>query len=104
MLCYGVTSFIQVLEGPETEVILLYARIIRDNRHHQCRILDIHVADERIFDEWAMAHVKSSEDDFNALSKSIQGACKKHHQASREVASVLRKYLGDNVKMTSVSK
>lgn len=31
LLCYGGTSFIQILEGPEAEVINLYASIVNDD-------------------------------------------------------------------------
>lgn len=97
LLCYGGTSFIQILEGPEDEVIRLYANIIHDERHHDCKILDIHVGSKRVFDKWAMAYVHSTKDDFEELSEVIDGAGKKHEQSVKEVVSLLRSYLGKEV-------
>ncbi len=99
LLFYGGTSFIQILEGPESEVIKLYSQILEDERHHGCRILDIHITDKRVFENWAMAYVHSSKDDFEELSAVLTGRIKKHQQASHELASLLRKYLGKKIEL-----
>jgi RNA-binding protein YlmH len=57
MLCTGRGCFVQVLEGPEREVITLYARIIRDARHEDVQLLTIRLATERAFARWSMGHV-----------------------------------------------
>lgn len=101
LLCYGGTSFIQILEGPEQEVILLYATILNDERHHGCKILDIHIDMKRIFENWAMAYVHSTKDDFDELSNLLQGAGKKHEQIVSQVVSVLKSYLGKKIDSAS---
>ncbi len=94
LLCYGGKSFVQVLEGPESAVIALYAKILNDERHHACHILDIHPASQRIFKDWAMAYVHASEADVAALSSVIENTRKQHPQAANDVAAILRKYIG----------
>lgn len=103
LLCYGGTSFIQILEGPEAEIINLYARIVNDERHHGCKLLDVHLSSKRIFNNWAMAYVHSSEADFDELSGVIIGATKKHEQSVNEVSTILRKYLGQKVNLNIAS-
>ena len=56
-LSFGNGSFMQVLEGPETEVIPLYARIIADPRHRDCVILSINLIRDRLFSNWSMGYV-----------------------------------------------
>lgn len=48
--------FLQVLEGPEDPVSETYARISRDWRHTDCRILFDEPVVERAFAEWSMAY------------------------------------------------
>jgi hypothetical protein len=48
---------IKVLEGPETEVLPLYARILQDRRHRDCVIISIQLARVRLFPNWSMGHV-----------------------------------------------
>ncbi len=103
LLCYGGTSFIQILEGPEAEVVNLYASIVNDERHHGCKLLDVHITNKRIFDNWAMAYVHSSKADFDQLSDVIDGAIKKHEQSVNEVTSILRRYLGQKIPLSSAS-
>jgi hypothetical protein len=103
LLCYGGTSFIQILEGPEAEVINLYASIVNDERHHGCQLLDIHITNKRIFDNWAMAYVHSSKADFDELSDVIEGAKKKHEQSVNEITLILRRYLGQKIHLSSAS-
>lgn len=49
--------FAQVLEGPQTEVEALYARIARDSRHDALRLDTAGPSDDRLFEKWAMAVV-----------------------------------------------
>lgn len=50
-------QFAQTLEGPETVVRALYARICLDRRHGQVELLDTQAVPERVFGRWAMARV-----------------------------------------------
>lgn len=101
LLCYGGTSFIQILEGPEDDVIRLYANIIDDDRHHNCKLLDVHLDSKRMFDKWAMAYVHSSQDDFEQLSEIMHNTSKKHEQTVKEVVLLLRSYLGKHLDLAS---
>jgi hypothetical protein len=49
--------FVQVLEGDETTVRGLYARIAADTRHDQVELLDEQAVPERVFSRWSMAKV-----------------------------------------------
>jgi hypothetical protein len=49
--------FLQVIEGPQSEVNALYQRIERDPRHRNVRLLDFGPLARRRFDGWAMRHV-----------------------------------------------
>lgn len=49
--------FVQVLEGDESAVRKLYARITHDPRHDRVTLLDTGSIDERVFARWAMAEV-----------------------------------------------
>lgn len=55
MLLYTPSHFVQVLEGPTHEVSLAMARIGRDPRHSQLRVVDDREVDVREFATWAMA-------------------------------------------------
>ena len=55
MLSSGV--FIQVLEGPLGAVEATFERICCDLRHRHVRLLELAVAEERVFGDWAMVQV-----------------------------------------------
>jgi Sensors of blue-light using FAD len=54
LLVYFEGSFLQVLEGPNDDVELLYQSITRDSRHTKCRLLLRTEIEEREFGEWSM--------------------------------------------------
>ncbi len=56
LLCSGET-FVQVLEGEETEVRSIFDRISLDDRHDDVAVLETGPIDERVFSRWAMAEV-----------------------------------------------
>jgi hypothetical protein len=58
LLSFSHGHFLQVLEGPETEVLPLYARILQDRRHRDCVIISIQLARLRLFPNWRMGHVQ----------------------------------------------
>jgi hypothetical protein len=47
--------FLQALEGPDTEISALMARIMLDPRHRSVRILGVTVVEARLFQDWSMA-------------------------------------------------
>lgn len=58
VLCTGRGTFVQSLEGPEANVITLYARILRDPRHRDVSLVSIGLAGSRSFAQWSMAHIE----------------------------------------------
>ena len=58
ILSFNHGHFLQVLEGPETEVLALYSRILKDSRHRECVILSIQLTRTRLFPNWSMGHVQ----------------------------------------------
>ena len=57
ILCFSDNIFIQVLEGGRDEVCETYNKIVRDNRHHEVRILTYDEISERRFGGWTMGQV-----------------------------------------------
>ncbi|MEL6740161.1 MAG: BLUF domain-containing protein [Planctomycetota bacterium] len=63
MLLYRDGDFLQVLEGPKDAVLMLYSKIIRDQRHHSIATLTNADVPERGFGDWTMAfHQVGAED------------------------------------------
>ena len=58
ILLFTAHTFLQVLEGPDTEVASLFERIQRDKRHGNVLVLDYRPIDTRAFADWSMAFVK----------------------------------------------
>lgn len=55
ILLYKDGNFMQVLEGPESAVLALYARIAGDLRHRGMLTIDSGTAETRQFEGWSMA-------------------------------------------------
>ncbi len=47
-------KFLQVLEGPSEEVNALYAKLIRDRRHHDLVLISYEQIATRCFEDWSM--------------------------------------------------
>lgn len=69
MLLYHNGSFIQALEGAQTEVELIYERIGKDPRHTESRILFRGEVFERDFDGWSMGFYRSKQ----SQSENLEG-------------------------------
>lgn len=57
ILCYSGDIFMQVLEGGRDAVCELYNNIVRDDRHHDVRLLSFEEIGERRFSSWTMGQV-----------------------------------------------
>lgn len=55
LLLYGEGSFMQLLEGPDEWVELVYKRILKDSRHTNLLEIDYSLRSDRQFSEWSMA-------------------------------------------------
>jgi hypothetical protein len=71
ILCYNHSDFIQVLEGPETAVIKLYQKIIDDERHHDCKLINISLTDKYIFKNWSMGYIDISHGNMQLLRQEL---------------------------------
>jgi hypothetical protein len=54
MLLYGGGNFLQMLEGDEKEVRNLYEKILLDERHKDCFLIEEIKISERTFGAWSM--------------------------------------------------
>jgi hypothetical protein len=54
-LLFDDLHFIQFLEGPREDVMALFARIERDERHYQVTVIEMTTPPARIFGNWWMA-------------------------------------------------
>lgn len=68
VLVSGGGWFMQLLEGPESAVLKLYARILDDRRHGSARVLHITPANEAIFGEWSMGFVRRNPLEFEHVT------------------------------------
>ncbi len=57
LLAYG-GRFLQLIEGQASAVERTFARIERDPRHRNVVVIDREFASVRLFEHWAMRHVK----------------------------------------------
>lgn len=57
VLLHGGGLFMQILEGPEREVLRQYVKILDDQRHSDARIIHISPANSRLFEKWSMGSI-----------------------------------------------
>jgi len=67
VLVHGGGQFMQILEGPEHEVLRLYVKIMGDSRNSNCQIIHISPANERMFKEWSMGVIESDPMNFQHI-------------------------------------
>jgi hypothetical protein len=65
ILIHGCGLFMQVLEGPEQDVLRKYVKILDDPRHSDAQILYISPANDRIFEKWSMGASRAIPCNFN---------------------------------------
>ena len=68
VLYFGDGCFFQCLEGEETAVDTLYAKILRDPRHKDLKIISRKAIEERSFGDWSMKYVPVEQ----AMTKLLQ--------------------------------
>lgn len=69
VLVHGGGLYLQLLEGPETNVLRLYTKILDDKRHTDCRIIYISPTKERLFDNWTMGSIERDPLSFEQIAK-----------------------------------
>jgi len=68
VLLYGGGLFMQILEGPEKNVLRQYVKILDDPRHEDSIIIYLSPANERMFEQWAMGAIYNNPLDFQHIS------------------------------------
>ena len=69
VLVHGGGMFMQVLEGPEQNVLRTYMKILDDKRHTDSRIIQISPIKERMFDNWTMGVIEAEPLTFEHVAK-----------------------------------
>ena len=98
ILCYNHFDFIQVLEGPETAVITLYKKILDDERHYDCKLINICLSNKYIFNNWAMGYIDISQGDMRRLRQELPE--KLSNDNADKFAYQLKHYLNNPMKKT----
>ena len=70
LLVFANGVFIQVLEGPTSEVTNLFETICDDTRHQEVAMLGEYVGQERIFSKWSMGFLQSTFDELTRITDS----------------------------------
>ena len=60
MLVTNTRMYSQVIEGPTSAVKDSIGHIACDGRHRNVRIISSHGSEERIFESWSMAFIRSN--------------------------------------------
>ena len=94
ILCYSKRDFIQVLEGPEKNVMNLYTKIIDDERHQRCKLVSIDLTDTRIFERWSMGYVTVPDSKMQQLRHELPA--KINHDNTDKFVMHLRGFLNNS--------
>ena len=98
ILCYSKKDFIQVLEGPEKNVLNLYTKIADDTRHQRCKLVSIDLSDKRIFDRWSMGYISVSDSKMQELRHELPA--KINHDNTDKFVMHLRGFLNNSTPKT----
>lgn len=94
ILCYSKLDFIQVLEGPEKNVLSLYTKIVEDPRHQRCKLVSIDLSDRRIFERWSMGYISVSGEKMRQLRHELPR--KINHDNTDQFVTQLRSFLNNS--------
>ena len=68
VLLYSESKFIQVLEGPKSQVLELYDKIKEDDRHKNVIMISLKPVEKRYFPSWQMGSKKIDTKNFEFLT------------------------------------
>lgn len=68
LLLYGSGNYLQVLEGNQASIKILYERIRKDKRHTAVELLCQHERESRLFPDWNMGQLNLDNPDMGAKS------------------------------------
>ena len=94
ILCYSKQDFIQVLEGPEKNILSLYTKIAEDPRHQRCKIVSIDLSDRRVFERWSMGYISVSGEKMQQLRHELPR--KINHDNTDKFVMHLRGFLNNS--------
>lgn len=89
ILCYGVGTFLQAIEGGRTAVNELYGHIQRDPRHKDVMLLHYEEILERRFGSWTMGQVNLGKLNASTLLKYSEKALLDPYAMSGQVSLAL---------------
>jgi Sensors of blue-light using FAD len=93
VLCSSQSHFLQVLEGPDQEVLALYGRVAKDPRHHDPVLLSIELSAERLFAAWSMAYIEG----YRPPGELYRTLLLRRHvdQGKQQVAALMRSFISE---------
>ena len=96
VLVHGGGLFMQVLEGPEQNVLRTYMKILDDKRHTDSRIIHITPIKDRLFENWTMGVIEAEPLTFENVAKLRANRLESVHadvfsQVMREFTGMLTK-------------
>lgn len=91
VLCGSGRHFIQVLEGAESNLIRLYAKILDDPRHH-CMLIGLAPIAGKMFAEWSMGYIQHSQEDIHIEWQELL-KYRLHHDDDGELVRIMKRFL-----------
>ena len=73
LLVYGNNQFIQVLEGAEQDIEILYKKLLNDKRHTNLEVVKKGGLERRYFPTWSMGFCSVSKEEMQLIDKAIEG-------------------------------
>ncbi|MBK1694854.1 hypothetical protein CKO09_08890 [Chromatium weissei] len=92
ILCAGGGHFIQILEGPQENLIRLYGIILADPRHYDSVLVGIAPIEKRIFRHWSMGYLIHSPETMEANRKELLNIWQGRSEA-RELVNMMKRFL-----------
>lgn len=92
ILCAGGGHFIQILEGPQENLIRLYGVILADPRHYDSVLIGIAPIEKRIFRSWSMGYLVNTPEIMENNRKQLLEIWQGRTEA-RELVSMMKRFL-----------
>lgn len=101
VLAFNSKVFLQALEGSREQVNELYARLLRDDRHHTVAVLNYEEIEEREWTSWSMGFAAPSADNRSLFLKySGQSVFNPYVMRGSTVKKMLIELAGKSIAMT----
>lgn len=95
LLLYRNNTFIQLLEGPEKQVLGCMQRIRKDPRHFGSAIVFLTKSEERLFPSWSMSHIpeKKIVKPLDTITTVVESAMRLNLPPRGLVLSILKSFI-----------